>query len=335
LLLAFTLVFLSWGTTFLAIKRGVQDEHLPPALFGGVRVCLAGVLLLTYLALRGERLRLPQRDLAGITLGGLLLFVGGNGLLTLGETTLPSGLAAVLGATTPLWMASLEMLWPGGERLSGRGWLGLAIGLGGVVLLLAPKVERPGEFLTDLGPLFVLGSAVAWALGSLVRRYWRVGASHLTGAGYQMLLGGGCLALLGVLVGEVHDLPGEVTSGAVGAFVYLLIFGSLVGFVAFHWLLGHVSTARAGTHAYVCPVVAVFVGCLLDGEELTGWIVGGVVVILAGVALVRSSHSRPPNAKTHAANPEGASARGNACAEIDGRWNGCFGKIQPEISRKA
>jgi drug/metabolite transporter (DMT)-like permease len=293
LLLAFSLLYLSWGTTYLAIKRGVKDEQLPPALFGGTRVCLAGLLLLGYVALRGERVRLSRRDLTGVALGGGLLFVGGNNFLAMAERTVPSGVAAVLVATTPLWIGLLESLWPGGERLTGRGWMGLFIGLAGVLVLLWPQLREPADLLGDVGPLLVLGSAATWSLGSVILRYWRVRASHLTGAGYQMLLGGGTLTVLGLVLGETRELPAQPTPGAIGAFVYLLIVGSLVGFVAFNYLLGHVSAAHAGTYAYVNPVVAVLVGCLLDGEELTGWIVGGIGVILAGVALVRSAGHRP------------------------------------------
>jgi drug/metabolite transporter (DMT)-like permease len=315
LILAFTLVYLSWGTTYLAIKRGVKDEHLPPALFGGVRVCLAGLLLLGYLGLRGERLRLERRDLIGVTLGGALLFVGGNNFLALAERTVPSGVAAILVATTPLWIALFEMFWPRGDRLSGRGWLGLGIGLGGVLLLLTPKLRDPADFLMDFGPLLVLASAASWSLGALVLRHWRLRAAHLTVAGYQMALGGGGQALLGLALGETADLPEQITPGAVGAFVYLLIVGSLVGFVAFNWLLGHVSAARAGTYAYVNPIVAVLVGCLLDGEELTGWIVGGIVVILAGVALVRGATVRSENGSEIAGATASEDARGLAESE--------------------
>jgi drug/metabolite transporter (DMT)-like permease len=220
----------------------------------------------------------------------VLLFVFGNGLITLAEKTVPSGVAAVLVATTPLWIALMEMLWPGGDRLTGRGWLGLLIGLAGVLLLLAPKLHDPADFLLDYGPLLVLGSAASWAFGSLVLRYRRLRCSHLTAAAYQMILGGGSLALVGLVVGEGSQLTREhFTAGAAYAFFYLLIVGSLVGFVAFNWLLGQVSAAQAGTYAYVNPLVAVLVG-LLDGEELTGWIVGGIAIILAGVALVRGGH---------------------------------------------
>jgi drug/metabolite transporter (DMT)-like permease len=293
IVLAFALVYVCWGTTYLAIKRGVKDEHLPPALFGGVRVGLAGLLLLGYLAARGQSLRLTRRDLAVVSVTGCILFVGGNGLITLAEKTVPSGVAAVLAATTPLWIGLLAMCWPGGERLSGRGWVGLLVGLGGVLLLLGPKLGDPADFVRDFGPLLVLGSAVSWGLGSLVMRHHRLEGSHLVGAAYQMALGGGCLALIGLAVGEASHLPAQLTPGALGAFLYLLVFGSLVGFVAYNWLLGHVSATQVSTYAYVNPAVAVLVGWA-DGEEMTVWLAGGIAVILVGVALVRAGGMRAP-----------------------------------------
>jgi drug/metabolite transporter (DMT)-like permease len=326
LILAFTLVYLSWGTTYLAIKRGVKDEHLPPALFGGTRVCLAGLLVLGYLGLRGERLRLEGRDLLGVTLGGAFLFVGGNNLLALSERTLPSGVAAVFVATTPLWIALFEMFWPRGDRLGGRGWLGLAIGLAGVLVLLGPNLRDPADLLIDFGPLLVLCSAASWSLGALIMRHWRVRASHLTAAGYQMMLGGAGQILVGLAVGETADLPEQITPGAVGAFVYLLIVGSLVGFVAFNWLLGHVSASRAGTYAYVNPVVAVLVGCALDGEALTGWVVGGIVVILAGVALVRGGGHRHTPTKTVEAQEDKVVHPNRPCEGIDTVFSPSYGE---------
>jgi drug/metabolite transporter (DMT)-like permease len=293
--LAFTLVYVSWGTTYLAIKRGVQDEQLPPWLFSGTRVCLAGILLLGFLAARGQTLHLTRRDLGVLVAGGLLLFVGGNGVLTLAQRTLPSGTAAVLGATTPLWIALVELCWPGGDRLRGRGWFGLLLGLTGVLILMAPRLHNPVTLLSDAGPLLMLSSSLLWALGSVVMRYRRVGCSPFTAAGYQMLIGGGALALIGLVAGEAGRLsPAQLTPGAVWAFCHLLIFGSLVGFVAFNWLLGHVSAAQVGTYAYVNPVIAVLVGWLIDREHLTVWVVGGIGIILAGVALVRSRSATLP-----------------------------------------
>jgi drug/metabolite transporter (DMT)-like permease len=300
LALAFGLVYVSWGTTFYVIRAGVHDYHLPPALFGGVRVALAGVCLLAFLALRGEPLRFPGREFAWVVVAGLLMFVGGNGLLTFALDPLPSSVAAVLGATMPLWMAVVEWFWPGGERLGPVGWLGLFVGLGGVLLLLLPDLRETRDIGRFTGLALITGSSGCWAIGSVVIHHKRSGGSHLAAAAYQMLLGGGSLAVLGLLFGEAGQLNRDMlTAGAIGTFVYLLLVGSLVGFVAFNWLLGHVSTPLVGTYAYVNPLMAVLVGHLLGHEALTGWLVGGLVIILAGVALVRgggrqSSESVPP-----------------------------------------
>ncbi|HMF18857.1 MAG TPA: EamA family transporter, partial [Gemmataceae bacterium] len=243
-MLGFALVYTSWGTTYLAIRVGVDDEHLPPALYGGVRVFLAGLVLLGFLALRGQRLRLSRQDWARLLWSSLLLFVAGNGLVTVAMRTVPSSFTAVLVASTPLWIGLFEMFWPGGDRLTMRGWLGMIVGLAGVLILLAPQLENPAALWADAAPLLVLLSACSWALGSLVMRHRRVSCPHLTGAAYQMILGGGCLALLGLAIGELDDLPHQVTARATGAFLYLLIVGSLVGFVSFNWLLGHVAAAK-------------------------------------------------------------------------------------------
>jgi drug/metabolite transporter (DMT)-like permease len=298
LLLAFTLVYLSWGTTFLAIKMGVQT--LPPALFGGSRVGLAGLILLAYLAARGQSLRLSRRDFFWTALVGLLLFVGGNGLLTWAEReeSMASGVASILTATTPLWMAFLEMLRPRGERLTLRGWSGLLAGLVGVAVLLAPQLQSPWAFVQDAGPLLVLGSTLCWTLGSFLVRVQRLEVAHLPAAAYQMALGGGSLFVVGLLVGETRQLNAECfTPQAVYAFFHLLVLGSLVGFVAYNWLLGNASAAMVGTYAYVNPVIAILVGRLFNNEGITPQILGSMAVILAGVALVRSGGvhvQRPP-----------------------------------------
>ncbi len=290
LALAFTLLYLSWGTTYFANRAGVHTFQMPPALFGGARVCLAGILLLLYLRCRGESLYLPRGELQATLLGGLLLFVGGNGLITTAMKYVPSNVAAVLAASTPLWMAVMEMFWPGGERLTGRGWFGLVIGMVGVLLIMGPRLEAPTTLFQDAGLLMVVGSTLCWALGSLVLRHREKTGPHLTVAALQMVLGGGGLALVGLGIGEAQQLTADkLTLGALGTFVYLLIVGSLVGFVAFNYLIGHVSAARVGTYAYVNPLVAILVGCFLGNEELTGALVSGMMVILAGVALVRGA----------------------------------------------
>jgi drug/metabolite transporter (DMT)-like permease len=290
LVLAFALVYLSWGTTYLAIRTGVRD--LPPALFGGVRITSAGLVLFGYLALRGQPLRLSRRDLLRSALASSLLFVGGNGLITWGEMTVESGAASVLAATTPLWLGLLELIRPRGERLNVWGWLGLLAGLVGVLLML-PLPRDLTEFFRRPGPFLVIASALCWALGSIVLRGSRRGP-HLTTAAYQMVIGGSLLALTGLLCGEASQLTVErFTPTAVFAFFYLLVVGSLVGYLAYTYLLQHVSATLAGTYAYVNPAVAILVGWLLAGEQLTFSVFGGMAAILTGVALVRAGTRRP------------------------------------------
>jgi drug/metabolite transporter (DMT)-like permease len=286
-ILAFTCLYISWGTTYYAIKVGVKT--LPPALFAGSRLALAGLVLLAYLAARRQRLWLPWRELPGAVFVGVTMFVVGNGLVNFAEKSESSISAAVLVATTPIWFALLEALWPGGERLTLAGWLGLGLGLAGVLVLCAPRLLEKDDFFTDAGPLLVLGSAFSWAVGSFVlRRRRRDASSHLLTAAYQLMIGGGTLTVVGLLSGETRELSAaSFTTPAISAFIYLLVVGSLVGYVAYNWLLGHVSGAMVGTYAYVNPVVAILVGWQLGKEELSPWILGGMAIILAGVALVR------------------------------------------------
>lgn len=287
--LAFTLVYLAWGTTYLAIRVGVH--HFPPALFGGLRIGLAGLVLLGYLYWRGESLRMSGQDLLWAALLGAILFMAGNYLVTVGEKYVASGVAAVLVATTPLWTALLETFWPGGEKLRWRGWVGLLIGLGGVALL---KLDHPADRDTDLGSLLVVGSALSWALGSFLLRRHRQHGSHLLTAAYQMIFGGIGQTLVGLALHEPAQLtPASFTPAAVYAFFHLLVFGSLVGFVAYNWLLGHVTTSQASTYAYVNPAVAIVVGWQLGDQELTFSILAGMAVILLGVALVRTQKRGP------------------------------------------
>jgi len=298
--LAFALVYLAWSTTFLAIRVGVH--YFPPGLFGGIRVGLAGLLILGYLAWRGESLRLSRPELLWASLIGLVLFLGGNFLITAGEQYVASSVAAVLAATSPLFMALIELAWPWGERPSVRGWLGLLAGFGGVLLMFTPRLLREPELLLhDAGPPLVLGSAFFWALGSFLLKRQRQRGPHLASAAYQMVVGGTGQVVLGLALGEAGKVTADSFAWqAVYSFLHLLLFGSLVGFVAYTWLLGHVSTTQAGTYAYVTPILAIVVGGLLGDEKITGWIVGGMALILAGVALIRTQAPLRRNPKVSA-----------------------------------
>jgi drug/metabolite transporter (DMT)-like permease len=292
IVLAFALVYLSWGTTYLAIKKGV--EAFPPSLFGGVRVALAGLVLLAYLGIRKHSLRVSRHDLFYTAVVGVLMFVGGNGLLTFAAKSVASGVASVLAGISPFWMVLLELLRPRGDRLTARGWLSLCAGLGGVVLLMAPKLQHAADFWGDTGPFLILGSAFSWACGSFVLRRRKLKMAHLTSAGYQMAIGGFAMSLIGLFLGEGRQLAqAEFTPLAVYSFFHLLVVGSLIGFVAYTWLLGHVSAAMAGTYAYVNPMMAILAGWLLNAEPITFWIITGMTVIHFGVALVRGGTIRP------------------------------------------
>jgi drug/metabolite transporter (DMT)-like permease len=290
ILLAFGVIYTAWGTTYYAIKLGVQQEQLPPALFGGARLGLAGLILLGWQITRGQSVRVARDDLLKIVGIATLLFVGGNGFVTAAQKHVDSSLAAVLIATTPLWIGLFAMLLPRGERLTPLGWLGLLFGLAGVALLVEPRLRHSGQ-IDGFGVPMVLASAAAWALGSVLLRRVRVPLPHLSAAGYQMAIGGASLLCVGLVLGEAEQLPGQVSPGAALVFLYLLLVGSLSGFVAFNWLLGHVSAAKVGTYAYVNPLVAVCIGWFF-GEEVTSRLWLGIAVILAGVFLVRGGERR-------------------------------------------
>jgi drug/metabolite transporter (DMT)-like permease len=303
-ILALGLLYAGWGTTNLAIKEGVKT--LPPALFAGTRIFLAGIILLGFLVGRGERLSTSRRDLFWIGLAGICLFVGGNGLITLAAKTLPSGLGTVLVSTSPLFLALLETLWPWGERLTLRGWLGLTAGSSGLFVVLEPQLAHFSGFLNQEGLFFAMASAFTWAVGSFIVRHHPHKGSHLKAAGLQMLIGGGALTLVGVAVGETAELtPESFTGRAVFCFCYLLLVGSLIGFICYNWLLKNVSAVLAGTYAYVNPLIAILVGWWIGNEELSVWIFAGMFIIVAGIALVRSGGVHQQiEAKEETAEPE-------------------------------
>lgn len=282
--LALATVYLVWGSTLLATK--VALAAVPPFSLQAVRFLLAGGLL--YLVAvhlgdrHGDRVTLRHWGQAFVT--GNLLMVGGTGLITLAQTSIPSGTAGLLLATVPIWLALLARgLF--GERLSGRAWTGLGLGLFGVALLLDPSGggQLGGMLLAVLG-------ALAWAAGSLRSRVNDAPRRPLVVAGMQMLCGGvGFLVLAVALEGPTGIEWGSVGPSAVLAFLYLLTAGSLVAFTAYSWLLRRVSTTLVGTYAYVNPAVAVFLGWSLAGETYTadtllagGIVLGAVVLVITG-----------------------------------------------------
>ncbi|MFF8833576.1 EamA family transporter [Streptomyces sp. NPDC015131] len=285
---ALAIVYVVWGSTYLGIR--VVVETMPPFLSAGVRFVLAGVLLAALLAARKGLgvLRVTRAQLTSAAVVGLLLLLGGNGLVVLAETSVPSGLAALLVAIVPAWVVVLRTAF--GERPGPGAYAGVLLGLAGLAVLTLPGLS--GDVRIG-GVLTVVVASVLWSAGSFSASRVPMPANPFTASAYEMVAGGlGCL-LLGLLRGEHHGLDAAAISGrSWAAFAYLVVFGSLVAFTAYAWLLQSAPLSLVATYAYVNPVVAVALGALILGEAVTWPIALGGAVVVAGVCLIVSTERR-------------------------------------------
>lgn len=289
LLIAFAIVYVVWGSTYLAMR--VAIETLPPFLMGGLRFLIAGLLLAAWVAWR-ERPGWPTRgQWAWAVLTGALLMVGGNGGVVWAETRVTSGVVALLAASLALWMVVIDWLRPGGRRPPALVWAGLALGLAGVGVLVGPARLTGAGGVDPLGTAFALGGSLAWAAGSILARGRGRPASAVQGSAMQMLSGGAMLAGLAALHGDLARATVPSARSAAGL-AYLVVFGSLVGFTAYAWLLRHAAPARVATYAYVNPLVAVALGWALGGEPLTARVLVAAGVIVGSVALITVGRGR-------------------------------------------
>ena len=286
IILAFAAVYILWGSTYLGIRYAI--ETLPGFLMAGTRFFIAGAILFTWAKLHGA----PAGSLAqwrrAFVIGALLLLCG-NGGVTWAEKYIASGLAALLVATEPLWVVLVN--WTATRRRPNwRVFLGVLIGLIGVAMLVGGGGLSNGQEVSALslaGAGVVLLAGLAWAGGSVYAAYRPIGASTSMAAGMQMMAGGSLLLLLSLVTGDYKGFNLAAASWvSLGAFAYLLVFGSLVGFTAYSWLLRHVTTARAATYAYVNPVVAVFLGWFFASEPLTWRMLVAAAVIVGSVVLI-------------------------------------------------
>lgn len=308
LLAAYAAVYVIWGSTYLAIHFAI--ETLPPFLMAGVRFLVAGLLMYGWIRLRGGAAAPDRVEWRSALVVGAFLLLGGNGGVVWAEQRVPSGLAALLVATVPLWMVLLE--WGGGgPRPRARVIAGIAIGFAGLAILIGPADLLGGGAADLTGALVLVVASFSWAIGSVVSRRVRLPDSPLLGTGMEMIGGGALLLLFGTLVGEWGRLDLAAASPrSLWAVLYLIIFGSLVGFTAYVWLLRHVEIAKVSTYAYVNPVVAVLLGWALAGEALTLRVVLAATVIITGVAFITSGRARPPLER-----PETAAASAAAVAD--------------------
>jgi drug/metabolite transporter (DMT)-like permease len=298
--LAFGLVYLLWGSTYLAIR--IVVEHIPPAMMGASRYLLAGLPMLGWCALRGRRIGLTRSGFWRVLAIGVLLLTGGNVVLAWAEQYVPSGLAALIVAVVPIWVAVIESILPRGERLASRGLAGLALGLAGLGVLMWPRLLAGGVagHMQILGALGLVFCSLSWAAGSILSRRSQLRIDTFVATAWEMTLAG--VVNLGIVLalGDQHRVVW--TGRGVAAIFYLVIFGSWIGFTAYIWLLEHVPTSKVATYAYVNPVVAVFLGWLILHESVDVYIAAGSAVIIAGVALVNSSKIH--KAAAPAAEPE-------------------------------
>jgi drug/metabolite transporter (DMT)-like permease len=299
LLAAFAAVYIIWGSTYLAIRFAI--ETLPPHTMAGVRFLLAGALLYAWARWRGAPAPAP-RHWWSATLVGAFLLLGGNGGVVWAEQRVPSGMAALLIATVPLWMVLLEWL-RGGPRPSRRTLLGLVFGLVGVALLVRSRGLAAGQGVDPLGALVLVLGALSWAWGSLYSRQAPLPPSPLLATAMEMAMGGLLLLVFGLARGEMHAFqPQLVSLRSLLALAYLLVFGSLLGFTAYIWLLHHTTAARASTYAFVNPLVAVVLGWALAGEALTPRMLVAAGIIVSGVCIIVMSRRRVvpvPQLATH------------------------------------
>lgn len=287
---AFAAVYIIWGSTYLGILFAI--ETLPPFLMAGTRFLVAGALLYAWAWRRREADPTPAQWRTAAIIGGLLL-LGGNGAVSWAEQYVPSGIAALLIAVTPLWMVLLDWLWHGSARPGIRIVFGLLLGFAGLVLLVGPAEILGAGGVHVTGALVVVGGSLSWSVGSIYSRRATSAAGGMLGVGMQMLCGGALLLLLGTTTGEWGRLdPAGISLRSALAVAYLAIFGSIVGYTAYMWLLQAVSAARVATYAYVNPVVAVLLGWALAGEALTMRMGVAAAVIVAGVALITSARTR-------------------------------------------
>jgi drug/metabolite transporter (DMT)-like permease len=285
-ILAFGLVYLFWGSTYLAIDVAVQT--IPPALMCGVRFSIAGTVMLAVCAATGRKIFYSPKQIALAAVVGLLLLMGGNLTLSYAELAVSSGLAALIIAITPLWFLVLDSLLLGDHHISGRGKAGLALGIVGLLVLVWPQLQAGSmgrrEFWASLN---LIAGSFSWALGSVLSKRWQSGMDVFSATAWQVTAAGAGNLIFALIAGD----PSHVvwTARGISATLYLVVCGSWIGYTAYIWLLEHVPTSKVSTYAYVNPVVAVFLGWLILHERVDRFILAGSAIVVLSVILVTSA----------------------------------------------
>ena len=280
--IAWVAICILWGTTYLFIRIGV--ETIPPMLFAGFRWIIAGTILITILKLTGKQFP-KKEDIIHIAIIGIALLGFGNGLVVVGEQFIESGLAALLITTVPFWMVGVESFLPKGPKLNWKVITGLIIGSLGVGLIFGGDLKYIFETKYLFGVLCILGAVVAWSLGSVYSKYKKVSVHPLMSASVQMLIAGTLQVLLGTMLGEFSVL--HFTQSGLLSLVYLVVFGSILGFGSYIYAIEHLPLSLVSTYAYVNPIIALVLGWIFLNEQLSVFTLIAAVVIIIGVALVK------------------------------------------------
>ena len=289
-LLAFSIIYFVWGSTFLAIRVGVRE--VPPLILAGMRFAVAGLVLFGWMALKGTPVP-TRREWAAASVLAICIFVLDYGLLFWAEQRLPSGIAAVMLATIPAFMALSEIIFLRTQRLTLRLAVALLIGIGGVLVLVSPSLNLNEVPVDPYGALALLIGAISWAIASVLNRKLPLPVSKGMSSGAQMLVGGIMLGLVAAAFGEYRGFHIEsVSRGAWFALAYLIVAGSIIGFTAYVWLLHHQSPTKVGTYAYVNPIVAVILGYFLGGEALGPRTILGTLFVLVSVIIITTTPAK-------------------------------------------
>ena len=299
---AFAAVYIIWGSTYLAIRIGITE--IPPFFLAGARYLITSAILYPLARARSAERPTRQHWVAALLLGALLP-AAGNGFLTWAEQTVPSGIAALLVTTVSLWMVILEWVRPGGTAPTSRTSVGLLLGFGGILLLVAPWQSTGRVNLIGAGVLMT--GSLCWAAGSIASRHVKQPRLPLLRSAMQSLCGGIILFAFGSLTREASRLQfGAITHRGWLALAYLTVFGSIIGYSAYTWLLHAAPPARVATYAYVNPVIAILLGWMFAGEHLTPRMLVATAVIIAGVVMVIAAPPRATAPAEHLPEPEEA-----------------------------
>jgi len=289
-ILAFIAVCIVWGSTYLAIRIGVSEVQ--PFIFAGIRFTLAGSLMLLYAKIKNLEFPKSKRDVLNITIVGLFLLLGGHGLVVWTEQWVASSIASILVATVPLFIAIIELFVPNGSRLTLKGWIGLILGFIGVVFL---TFTDSSSAIDVKGAILLLLASLLWAVGSVYQNTFKATGSTVSHIGIEMVVGGISLLIVGLLYGNINL---DITLKGISALLYLIVFGSFIGYSSYIYILQKWPPSKAGTYAYINPIVAVILGALILNEAINLRIIISTFIILIGVVLVQTSKNKTEGKET-------------------------------------